>query len=298
MTTENQDLSQLPRYRRAFEATLSEIQSVPEKDFAGITVDIRATVLTAIGAWPEIKTLRPQFVQYLPGFDMSQFDKLETYALALGHSHTEYKTATEPSPSLVALADSAIEARAVLLADVNSLITRGLIAPTATKDLQGVNGHKNIVFDLFALANILKRNASKIDGRTSVKPEELVEAENLADRLGTAVGEREQAPQITAEAVRNRQAAFTLFINAYEEVRTAINYLRRAQGDAESIAPSLYTRAPAKKKPTDNTNENPETAAPAPAANAVPGNSPIPVNTAASAQSSNAANVSAAGPYV
>src|ERR1039457_3334864 len=97
MASEILDQSQAPRYRRAYETILSEIKAVPDKDFIGITVDITSAVLTVIGAGPEIKPLRPQFVQYLPGFDMSVFDKLDTYALALEHSHIQYKTATEPS---------------------------------------------------------------------------------------------------------------------------------------------------------------------------------------------------------
>ena len=297
MATEIQDPSQTPRYRKAYEASISEIQSVPEKDFVGITVDITATVLTVIGAWPEIKPLRPQFVQYLPGFDMAVFDKIETYALALEHSHIQYKTATEPPASLVAMANTAIETRSVLLANLNSLIARGLIAASATDGLQGINGYKNVVFDLLALANIHRLNAAKIAQKTSVTPEELDAAENLADQLGTAVGEREQAPQIAAEAVRNRNAAFTLFINAYEEVRTAIGYLRRKQGDADSIAPSLYAgRTVSKKKPADDTNANPP--APAPAVN--PANPPVaPVaNANANAPQNNKPVTSAQGPFV
>ena len=84
-----------------------------------------------------------------------------------------------------------------------------------------------------------------------MKKEELDQIEDLADKLVTAVGAREQAPQLTAEAIRDRQAAFTLFINAYDEVRSVIGFLRRKQGDVDTIAPSLFIgRAVAKKKPS------------------------------------------------
>jgi hypothetical protein len=96
----------------------------------------------------------------------------------------------------------------VLLADLNSLISRGLLAESVLDSLQGVNGHKNIVVDIVTMADILKKNAAKIAERTSVKPDEIYAAEDLADQLGTAIGLREQAPQIVAEAVRNRNAAF------------------------------------------------------------------------------------------
>ncbi len=102
--TIDEDPAQLPRYRRAFEATSDERRSVAEKDFVAITLDIPSAVFTVLGAWPEILVLRPQFVQFLPGFDMTRFDKMPTYALALMRAHTEYKTATETPASVTALA--------------------------------------------------------------------------------------------------------------------------------------------------------------------------------------------------
>jgi hypothetical protein len=78
------------------------------------------------------------------------------------------------------------------------------------------------------------RHASQAE-RTSVKPDEIYAAEDLADQLGTAIGLREQAPQVVAEAVRNRNAAFTLFIETYEEIRAAVGYLRRQEGDARRL---------------------------------------------------------------
>ena len=118
------------------------------------------------------------------------------------------------------------------------------------------------VVDIVTMAEILKKNATKIAERTSVKPEEIYAAEDLADQLGTAIGLREQAPQIVAEAVRNRNAAFTLFIKTYEEIRSAVGYLRRQAGDATNITPTLYTgRGPSKKKPVEESPVKPETPA-------------------------------------
>ena len=122
----------------------------------------------------------------------------------------------------------------------------------------------------------------------------------LADQLVTAVGEREQAPVIAAEAVRDRHGAFTLFINAYDEVRAAITYIRRKQGDAESIAPSLYAgRTVSKKKPADDNNDNPP--APTPAVNPIHPVAPV-VNTPVTNANAPAAQpnpaAASSGPYV
>ena len=220
-------------YRQAFEQVKGEIESMPEDEFVNVSLDIPATVITAQGAYPEILALRPDFVQHLPTFDISKLDKLETYALAMFCTQADYKAAAEPQASLEDLATTAVATRVVLLADVNALIARGLLAPEVIDGLQGANGYKNLMMDIATLAGILRKYASTIAGRTSVKPEELSAAEDLANRLGKAVGLREQSPQVVAEAARNRHAAFTLFLGAYEEVRAAIQYLRRQEGDAD-----------------------------------------------------------------
>ena len=121
-----------------------------------ITVDIPAAVTTVLGAQPEIKALRPQLVKDMPNFPIGEFDNLETYTLALGHAQTLYKTATDPLAAFVAMVDSAIKTREILLADFNALISRGLIDAISTSKLKAINGYKNIAYDIFALANVLK----------------------------------------------------------------------------------------------------------------------------------------------
>jgi hypothetical protein len=77
-------------WSRAFEIASDERRSVPDKDFVAIALDIPSAVFTVLGVWPEILALRPQFVQFLPGFDMTKFDTMPTYALALMRANTEY----------------------------------------------------------------------------------------------------------------------------------------------------------------------------------------------------------------
>jgi hypothetical protein len=259
MTTNEGNPREEQRYRRAYEATLSEIQSVREQDFVGITLDIAAMVTTVTGRWSKIKPMRAELNDTWRRFDLKLFDKVETYALALGHAQTLYKTMNEPPQSLVALADTAMAKRNVLLCAVNLLIARGLIHPSALSGLEGADAYQHVASDLFALANILTVRASAIPD-APIKPAELVEAEILADQLQTAIGERdhERTQRTPSDLSRNRQAAFTLLINAYEEVRAAIKYLRRKQGDADKIIPSLYKSHGIRKKKQakDDLDEN------------------------------------------
>lgn len=287
-----------PRFRDAFERRVPEIRAVPEGELLAITLDIPAAVATVLGAWPEIRKLRPEIERQLPAFDLAIFDRLESCALALGHAQTAYQTATEPPASLVELADEATKTRELLLAEVRTLILRELIDAKAIAELKGTTGYKNIAFDLFALSNVLKKNWAKVSSRTTIKTEELDGVEDLADRLLTAAGLREQAPTIAAEAVRDRQAAFTLFINTYDEVRAAIAYLRRKQGDVDSIAPSLYVgRNTSKRRAKDSESEDESDEADVASATAAPGASPVGA-TATSATSVKKPDVSAEGPFM
>ena len=200
---------------------------------------------------------------------------------------------TQPSPALVALGNEGMARRTVMVTDISMLVSRGLLKEGILSELKGINGYKNIGFDLFQLSDIYRKNWDTIADRTSVKMEELDQTEDLADKIVTAVGEREQASQMTAEATRDRQAAFTIYINAYDEVRSVIGFLRRKQGDVDSIAPSLYVgRVATKKKPADS-GDTPQTPVPVP-----PTTNQTNTTTTNPTQPAKAADTSESEPYM
>jgi hypothetical protein len=282
-----------PRFREAFERLTCEIQAVENDDLVPINLDVPSVVATVLGVSAKIRGFHDDIVKHLPSFDIDRFDRLESYALALGHAQTEYQTATEPPASLVELAAKVSRIRGILLSDINTLVARELLPESVLKDVKGGTGHKNFAFDVFALSNLYKHHWDKISPYTAIKREELDEAEREADALTTAVGEREQSPAVLAQVVRDRQAAFTLLVILYDEIRTAFAYLRRRQGDADSIAPSLYAgRAVAKKKPTEDDHDNP----PSPATTPSTGNSPAATGTQVSP--SQPTKSAAAGPFM
>jgi hypothetical protein len=64
-----------------------------------------------------------------------------------------------------------------------------------------------------------------------------------------AAGQREQGPAVVVETARIRQQAFTLLVKAYDETRRAVSFLRWREGDADTIAPSLYAGRGGRGKP-------------------------------------------------
>jgi len=81
----------------------------------------------------------------------------------------------------------------------------------------------------------------KISEHAHTTLDEVTTAYRVAARLTRIVGLREQGPARLSAATELRMRAFTVLIRTYEETRDAIAYVRRHQGDGDSIAPSLYT---------------------------------------------------------
>ncbi|MGE5785589.1 MAG: hypothetical protein ACM3ZE_13410 [Myxococcales bacterium] len=77
---------------------------------------------------------------------------------------------------------------------------------------------------------------------------DLERAEALGDEMLQAIGESKQVTVQAANAALVRHRAFSLVVRTYEEVRWAVRYLRRHEGDSSRIAPSLYHRPKPKRK--------------------------------------------------
>jgi len=146
--------------------------------------------------------------------------------------------------------NAATTARDIALAEANTLVKRGLLPAQVLGGLKSGNGYRNLAADLFTLSETMKSHWNAVSSRTSMTREELDRLEDLADEMNQALGIREQMPELQAAAARDRQAAYTLFIAAYSELRAAIAYIRRRENDVETIMPSLYARrSSGKKKP-------------------------------------------------
>ncbi|HMJ52416.1 MAG TPA: hypothetical protein VK540_10075 [Polyangiaceae bacterium] len=256
------DAVDVPRFRHAYEQLLDEIRKVPPADYIIINIDIPSAITTVMGVLPFFKSLRPRVVTELPQFDIARFDKMEAYTLALGHAHALYLAASQPTESLEAISETATDLRDVLFADAHALAQRRLIDGERLKELKGVKGYRQLAFDLFALAALMREGWATISGKTAIQLKELVQAEMLADSILTGVGQREQTPAVAAEAAENRQRAFTLFVSAYDHARRAVGFFHWDAENADDVAPSIYTAGrSARRKQIDDASP----AAPLPA---------------------------------
>src|SRR4051794_22462972 len=281
VVSDNSTTAPVLRFRDAYQRIIDEVNKVPASELIPINIDIPAAVATALGAMPEIMALRSKLVA-LPDFDIARLDKLETYTLAIGHAHTRWLGASTPAESLEQISQDATVKRELLLSDAVALAKRNMVDGQRLKELKGPIGFKNLSFDLFNLADMLRSNWSAISGKSALQLAELDQAEVLADRLITAVGLREQGPAVVAETAESRQRAFALFVSAYDQVRRAVSYLRWNEDDVDNIVPSLYAGRTTGRKKTSTEVKPPIATTPAtPSAPSAPAPSPVTNGSAA-----------------
>jgi len=229
--------------------------ALSEEEVTQVNLDLQQATGTILGVLPEVMALREKIVKDLPAFDIAHIDKLEDYALALRFAHAAYQTATQPPDDLRDLSNEALALRERLLADAKALSLRNLLDPRKLESLKGANGIQNVAQDLQMLSQILQESWPKIQGKSATVAEELQAASRIGTRLTRIVGVREQSPAQEAAVIEQRQRVFTLMMRAYDEARAAIAFIRRREGDAESITPNLYTGKgrprPANKPSTD-----------------------------------------------
>jgi hypothetical protein len=223
----------------AFEKRLAEIQSVADDALAPLNIDIRTAIMTVLGALREIAN-HQEAISALSWIDQDKIAGLREYTMAAMEAQSRWSLAMTPPDDIVELNGKALAMRDLLRSDARLLAKRGLIAPELLARFKGHIGYKNVGFELIRWADLMRDCWSAIHDRTPTTEAEVQGAKKLGERLIYAAGFREQAPVVQGEAAKLRQQAFTLMLNAYDETRRAITFLRWHEGDAESIAPSLY----------------------------------------------------------
>jgi hypothetical protein len=232
----------------AFRASLPELLALPKDNLLVVNVDVRSAFCTGLAVPERARLWRSRIVDELPRFDVNALDCLERYAKALMHAQVEYTLARKRPADIRALAETTQGRYRILLNDARALAERGLIHPQKLKHLTDGRRRVDKVMALAALVTVLKTAWPRIEGKTALTLDELEQADKLAMQLLYALASQKKPLQELAKIAELRQRAFTLFANAYTQVRRAIQYLCADEKLAERIIPSLYSRKRAGKK--------------------------------------------------
>ena len=243
----------------AFDRVLPEMKALPDEKVRSVNVDVPTVVSRVLGAVIKVVAMRPEILRDAPGVDLTLIDKLQDYARALQEAHVRYISVGRPPNDLHALAETAEASRRALRVDSTVLVRRGLVDPARLSCCEGLPGYRNVATELMVFATVLLEAWPKIQGKCCTSEEALHQATAVANALLAHVGQREQSPEERAEAADVRARAFTLLVDAYDEARRAISFLRWRQGDVEKVAPSLFGgRQRVRKKKEEDVTQEPE----------------------------------------
>lgn len=273
------------RFRSAWETTAPARVTVPASALLIINLDIAVSTSQVLSVAPNLQALRPA-VAKLPNFDIAQYDNIVPYTLALIYANNRHQSILTPPEEVPALLDDASKMRTIFSADANALAARGIIDGKKLGELKSGTGALDVASDLGTLVILLRENWDKVSANSGIKPAELDRAEALSERLTFAFAEKGQSKTKLAEAAEDRQRAFTLFVDAYDQARRAVSYLHWGDETADKLVPSLWKGRGGRGSSTDDTDTEapagPQPATPGiagPATPAVP--NPVPGTTPA-----------------
>lgn len=227
---------------KAFAEVEPLLAAIPPADILQINVDIPRAVSIAVGAVPHIAKLRTEAAK-LPGFDISNIDRLGTYALAAWYAHLLALPVSSES-AVNALLEEARPLREDMLEAAELLAKKKFFDKEAVKAIRAGQGNIDTANDLVALAALYTAGWAQVEHKCPVEWAEVERAALLGPQILVALGERDQPGVKIADGstpTERRARAFTLFFNAYDQCRRAVGYLRWNEDDADQVAPTLFT---------------------------------------------------------
>jgi hypothetical protein len=233
----------------AFDSVRKEIVAVPITALATINLDVSRAARRGLVVAERVRPLLPE-LSTMSHLDFKKLEKLATYALALLWAHNQAEEPDEATPPLAEVLAEAVPLRENLLLTAETLAHFGLVSRERVAFIRSGQGHADTAADLLALGRLLRETWEDIEHKVAVTREEVDRAIPLGTRLQQAIGvrESEKDPLIEPTDPRHvRAQAFTLFMSAYDECYYGVRHLRRQQGDADRIVPSLYPRRPSRK---------------------------------------------------
>ncbi|OJY19302.1 MAG: hypothetical protein BGO98_40025 [Myxococcales bacterium 68-20] len=228
----------------AFEALKAEYAKLPDEALSPINVDIPRAVAVVLGAEPRVRTLLPEMEAALKSPPKRVVESLRQMALGAWYAHLVAMPAKSDRPAKDLL-EQATALRAKLLKAADALADAELVDATAVARIREGSGNIDKANDLVALAALFSQSWDAIHNKTAIAREQVDEAALLGPRLLVALAE-EPLPK-SDHANDTRQRAFSLLVHAYDEVRRAVTHVRWAEGDADTFAPSLYTKSRKRK---------------------------------------------------
>jgi hypothetical protein len=164
---------------------------------------------------------------------------LPTFALAVLHAYQQLRSLSTTPDAFDQLVHDCEAERDELLHWAPVGVSWRLYPQSKVDSVLPGTGYLDLADDLGVLGNLLlsvwEQLAPHVDLKKSAVEKALVLAQQLLGQLGT----RGQNAALE-KAVQDYRASLQLLVNAYDEARRQVSFLRWHEGDADQYAPSLF----------------------------------------------------------
>jgi hypothetical protein len=205
--------------------------------------DVSAAANTALAQLSEIVALRDAIGAEFKRFNFEHIDRLEEYAVA-----SKYLAAIENNaPTTVPAEASAALAAGVLLREkfsavANTFVTFGVFDSAdaaVVRDIEKLpRSYDGASQALIRFSALFTEKSAAIEGKSPLTSEQISSARAQGVALGQW-GEEIKLRQKSSEITDMRRRAVTLLANAWQEIRFAVDYVRRHEKDAAKIVPGF-----------------------------------------------------------
>ncbi len=228
----------------AFELLSARYAALDPKALKTINIDVPRAVSFVLGAIPAIEALIPQMERVFKNPPVAVVKNLRNLALGAWYAHL-LDTPQASDGAKAKLLEDGSALRTKLSRGADALVDAGLFSAEPVAAIQAGSGNIDKANDLVAWAAMYTAKWDQIAGRTAITAAQVDEAARLGPALLVALSDRPLDRGTAAADARAR--SFTLLDDGYDEVRSVVHHLRWMQEDADSIAPSLYTKGKKKK---------------------------------------------------
>lgn len=241
--------------QEAFRRVIARAMALPESKKLHIATDVAAAIIRSRTALPGLLGYRDAMLT-LPGFDVSALDNFDDTSRAMLAVDVQRKSDDDAKKlELEALTNECEKIRSIAIADMLPLVARGAVSQSEVESIKDGAGRDDLSRDLLTLAAIFEAVLDKGEVPTAVTKSEVAYMRNRAEAIRSAV---ETADKNTKrrEHADLRARIYTLFVNDWSQIRRAVTYFRWNEGDADTLAPSLFLKGKRASSDTSESDDN------------------------------------------
>lgn len=221
----------------ALEQHRAEFQALPDSALVTANVDIAQAAMLVLSVSQTWEPYKQRIATLSMEVNHELIAKIVGFAEATLQTVNEVITTTAAANGLHEALQEGTRLRERLLLEANVLVQRGLL-PDTLDQIDRAPGYRNVGVGLSAIASVLRRNWSKIRGKTAITSADLKAAHDLAYKIQHNAAQRELRDPDVAAARKLRLQGFSSLVHAYEEMQRCLAFLEPKL--VAVLAPSLY----------------------------------------------------------